>query len=189
MTNTNPPIVSIIGRSGVGKTTFLTKLIPEFKRRGYRVAVIKHRNPNGEHHVETDQPGKDTWKHFQAGADTVMLATAGQLALFHRCDQDPSPDKLIALLPEPVDLIFTEGYKQAGKPAIELVRAALGRELVGKPSTLIALVTDIPKDQLAVKPDLPRFGFDDTTSVADFLETHFSLLSLVESKAQPPAER
>ncbi|NOR83859.1 MAG: hypothetical protein GQ526_10255 [Ardenticatenales bacterium] len=68
----NPPIVSVIGRSVADKTTFLTLLIAELKARRNRLAIIKHHNRRG---IEIDQHGKDTWRHFQAGADAVIITT------------------------------------------------------------------------------------------------------------------
>ncbi len=180
MTESCPPIVSIIGQSGVGKTTFLTKLVAELKSRHHRVAVIKHHGHAG---VEIDRPGKDTWRHFQAGADTVVMATPDRIAIFGRLPHDLTPDETVSLLPVPVDLVLTEGYKRAGKPAIEVVRAAQGPELVGEPSQLIALVTD-----LRFELDLPHFRLDDAAGVADFLERRFNLRPAAED-TRPPAAR
>jgi len=162
-----PPIVSIIGKSGVGKTTFLTLLIAELKARHYRLAIIKHHSHAG---VEIDRPGKDTWRHFQAGADNVIMATPDRMAMYRRLSRDLAPDELASLLPEPVDLVITEGYKKAGQPAIEVARAARSKELIGDPAQLIALVTD-----LSFPLALPHFALDDAAGVADFLERWFSL--------------
>jgi molybdopterin-guanine dinucleotide biosynthesis protein B len=167
MTESCPPIVSIIGQSGAGKTTFLTKLVAELKARHHRVAVLKHHSHPG---VEIDRPGKDTWRHFQAGADAVVLATPDRIAIFGRLPRDLTPEEAASLIPTPVDLVLTEGYKRAGKPAIEVVRAAQGQKLIGEPGQLIALVTD-----LTFELDLPHFQLDDAAGVADFLERRFSL--------------
>jgi molybdopterin-guanine dinucleotide biosynthesis protein B len=180
MTESRPPIVSIIGQSGVGKTTFLTKLVAELKARHHRVAVIKHHGHVG---VEIDRPGKDTWRHFQAGADAVVMATPDRIAIFGRLPHDLTPDETASLLPVSVDLVLTEGYKRAGKPAIEVVRAAQSQELVGEPSQLIALVTD-----LRFELDLPHFRLDDAVGVADFLERQFSLRPAA-GDTPPPAAR
>ena len=86
------------------------------------------------------------------------------------------------MLPDPVDLVITEGFKQAGKPAIEVIRSAHNQELVGNPSLLIALVTD-QHYPLAI----PHFGLDDAVGVADFLENYFNLPQVV-SETLPPEE-
>ncbi|MCU0489929.1 MAG: molybdopterin-guanine dinucleotide biosynthesis protein B, partial [Anaerolineales bacterium] len=72
------PILSIIGKSNSGKTTLLEKLIPELRQRGYRVATIKHHAHAG---FEIDQPGKDTWRHAQAGSQVVVITAPDKLAL------------------------------------------------------------------------------------------------------------
>lgn len=176
----NPPIVSVIGRSGAGKTTFLTQLIAELKSRRYRLAVIKHHNRKG---VEIDQHGKDTWRHFQAGADAVIITAPDRMALYQHLSRDLTPDQAVDYLPHPVDLVITEGYKQAGKPAIEVVRAARSTELTGDPARLVALVTDL-RFSLAV----PHFSLDDAAGVADFLERRFHLTRAGEG-VQPREER
>jgi len=179
MKENSPPIISIIGRSGAGKTTFLTKLVAELKERGLRVAVIKHHSDEG---IEIDRPGKDTWRHFQAGADTVVMATPDRIAIFGRLPRDLSPDEAVDLLPVRVDVALTEGYKRAGKLAIEVVRAAHSQTLVGVPHQLIALVTD---GDLGL--DLPQYQLDDAVGVADFLQHRFNLRPAAED-TQPPRE-
>ena len=79
------PILSIVGKSGSGKTTLLEKLIAELKRRGYRVATIKHHAHPG---FEIDQPGKDTWRHAQAGSDHVVIAAPDKIASIRRLERD-----------------------------------------------------------------------------------------------------
>ncbi len=183
----HPPIVSVIGQSGSGKTTFLARLIAELKSRGYRVAVIKHHNHTG---VEIDRPGKDTWHHFQAGADVVMMATPDKLATYRRLTRDLTPDELAHLLPGPVDIVLTEGYKTAGKPAIEVLRAGHSTELVGRAGQWIALVMDAPIPWLAAgasrqaPAELPRFLLADAQGVADLLERRFSLVPAGPDAAQ-----
>jgi molybdopterin-guanine dinucleotide biosynthesis adapter protein len=195
--NPTPPIISIIGRSGAGKTTFLTKLVTELRRRGYRVAVLKHHRPKhltdtgqntgdsggtGSSHSTTessadssrvgfDIPGKDTWRHFQAGADTVIISGLDQMAMYHRLMHEPTPDELVRLLPGPVDIVLTEGYTSAGKPAIEILRTAQDRRPIATRARLIALVSDT-----GLTLDVPQFGLDDAKGVATFLERRFSLV-------------
>ncbi len=66
-----PPIVSVVGKSKSGKTTLIEKLIQELKSRGYRVATIKH-IPQG---VSFDEPGKDSWRHLQAGSEAASFSS------------------------------------------------------------------------------------------------------------------
>src|SRR5207249_4477106 len=72
------PIVCFVGRSNSGKTTLIERLIPELVQAGYRVATIKHAG----HGFNLDTEGKDSWRHKQAGASTVIVLSKGSLAMF-----------------------------------------------------------------------------------------------------------
>ena len=163
------PVVSVVGRGNVGKTTFLEKLIRELKRRGYRVAVIKHY----EHDFDIDQPGKDSWRLAQAGSDVAVIAAPQKMATVRRLQAELMLDEVIATLP-PVDIVLTEGYKQANKPKIEVVRQAVTCDLLFAPPGLIAAVTDVPLATTA-----PQFSLDDAGGVADLLEKQQGLTSLM----------
>lgn len=158
------PILSIVGKSNSGKTTLLEKLIPELKRRGYRIATIKHHSHPG---FEIDVPGKDTWRHAQAGSDHVVIAAPDRLASIRKLERELSLDEVAATIQD-VDLILTEGYKRAGKPALEVVRRAAGLELVSQPPQLLAVATDT-----ALEVQIPQFGLDDAASIAGWIETTF----------------
>ena len=159
-----PPIVSIIGKSKSGKTTLIEKIIPELKARGYRVGTIKHHSHPG---FEVDQPGKDTWRHAQAGSDHVVIAAPDKIASIRTLEQELSLDEIASRMTD-VDLIITEGFKRAGKPAIEVVRSPRGQEIMGDPTHLIAIATNIP-----LPIDLPQFELDDAASLVDFIEQQF----------------
>lgn len=162
--NTVVPVVSIVGRSNAGKTTFLEKLIRELKRRGYRVGTIKHY----EHDFDIDMPGKDSWRHAQAGSDVTVISSPQKLAFVRRVEAELSLDEIISLMP-PVDIVLTEGYKHEHKPKIEVWRGAAPHELLSVTDELIALVTDHPSDELPV----PQFCCDDAAGVADLLESRY----------------
>lgn len=115
------PVVSFIGRSNSGKTTYLEKLIPEMKRRGFKVAVIKH----DAHGFEMDRPGKDTWRHARAGADVVCIAAPGKMAMISRLEEQ-LPLRELARRIEGVDIILTEGFKAEALIKIEVLRRAAG---------------------------------------------------------------
>jgi molybdopterin-guanine dinucleotide biosynthesis protein B len=156
------PILSVIGKSGSGKTTLLEKLIPEFKRRGYHLATVKHHSHPG---FEIDQPGKDTWRHAQAGSDYVVIAAPDKLACIRRLERELSLDEIAADIQD-VDIILTEGYKRAGKPALEVVRAENGLELICDPQQLFAIASDTPLDTAT-----PVFDLEDITGVVDLIES------------------
>ncbi len=155
-----PPVISIVGRSQSGKTTFIEKLIPEFKSRGYTIGTIKH----SHHNPDIDRSGKDSSRHKAAGADTVIFHSPGTIAMV-RDDHAGEMDNLMGYFKD-VDLVITEGYKAGNKPKIEIVRSARHSEPLLKYDThLIAVVTDV---DLQLK--VPIFGFEDVVPLADLIE-------------------
>ena len=154
------PILSIVGRSGSGKTTLLEKIIVELKRRGYRLATVKHHAHSG---FEIDQPGKDTWRHAQAGSDLVIIAAPDKIASIRKLEQELTLDEIAAGI-DGVDIILTEGYKRAGKPALEVVRAEVSTKPICNPDQLVALVTDTELDT-----DVPQFHLQDVNQIVDFI--------------------
>lgn len=116
------PVVSVVGNSGSGKTIFLERLIPEMKDRGYKVATIKH----DAHNFEIDKPGKDSWQHRKAGAQTVILSSRTKMAMIKELDQEIDLDTLVQnyINNTDIDLVITEGYKTGDKPKIEIFRPA-----------------------------------------------------------------
>ena len=157
------PIISVVGKSGVGKTTFLEKLIAELKRRGHRVAAVKH----DVHGFEIDQPGKDSWRLAQAGSDSVVIASPQRLALIKRLDGEMPLSEIAALLTD-VDIILTEGYKRGDAPKIEVSRRERGGELLCVQDELVAIVSDQLFDL-----DVPQFGLDDAAGIVDLLKERF----------------
>ncbi len=159
----NIPIVSVVGLSGVGKTTALERLIAELKRRGYRVGTVKH----DTHGFEMDKPGKDSWRHAQAGSDAVVVSGPRKMALIRRVEQEMPLDEIVPLMGD-VDMVLTEGYKQGDKPKIEVTRLERGADLLCDAAELIALMTDHP-----VAMPVPQFDLDDAAGVVDLLERRY----------------
>jgi molybdopterin-guanine dinucleotide biosynthesis protein MobB len=157
------PVVCIVGTSGTGKTTVLEKLIAELKGRGYRVGTIKH----NVHGFEVDTPGKDSWRHAQAGSDVVVIASPGKLAVIERLERELTLDEVTARITN-VDLILVEGYKYSKKPKVEVFRRDIGHELLFPTDELVALVTDQPFDL-----DVPQFDPNDAAGLASLLEERF----------------
>ncbi|GFP23998.1 molybdopterin-guanine dinucleotide biosynthesis adapter protein, partial [Candidatus Hakubella thermalkaliphila] len=93
------PVFAIVGKTDSGKTTLLEKLVAELKKRGYRVGTVKH----DIHGFEVDHPGKDSWRHAQAGADTVAISSPQKLALIKKVDHDLKPDELVGEYFQDVD--------------------------------------------------------------------------------------
>ena len=162
------PVVSVVGNSGVGKTTLLEKLVRELKSRGYRVAAIKH----DAHNFQMDHPGKDTYRLAEAGSDAVIISAAGRLALLEKVEEERSLDDVVAMVSDRVDIVLTEGYRRAAAAKIEVSRRAFSSELVAPVDELMALVTDQQFDI-----DVPHFGLNDAAGVVDLLERRFSLIA------------
>ena len=158
------PILSIVGKSGSGKTTLLEKLIPELKRRGYRVGTIKHHAHPG---FEIDHPGKDTWRHAQAGSDHVIIVAPDKIASIRRLEHELSLDEIAATVVD-VDIILTDGFKRGGKPCLEVVRGEKGVDLVSEPGKLVVVATDTP-----VAVSVPQFGLNETEKVVDWIVATF----------------
>lgn len=156
-----PPVVSVVAKSGTGKTTFLEKLLPELKSRGLKVGLLKHHG----HATPFDAPGKDTYRLAQAGADVVIGASAVQVAIFRQENGSDDLDAVIARHGAGLDLLLTEGYKRGPYPKIEIHRAERSAELLCQPDELLALVSDTPWFL-----PVPQFGLDDVAGVADLLQ-------------------
>lgn len=159
------PVVSFIGYGNSGKTTFLTKVIAEVKRRGLKVAIVKH----DVHDFEMDKPGKDTWRHAQAGADIVCISSPQKMAFIKKVEQELTLDEIMQHI-QNVDIIFTEGFKQEHKPKIEVYRQASAQSPIGKRDDLLAVVSDIN-----LYDGIPHFGLDDEERLTEFIIIHFAL--------------
>lgn len=157
------PIVSVVGKSGSGKTTLLERLIPELKRRGHRVGTIKH----DAHSFDIDHPGKDTWRHAQAGSDHVVISSPERVASIRRIQQEITLEELAATMTD-VDIVVTEGYKRGGAPKIEVSRRERSEALICRQEELMAIASDQPFE-VAV----PQFGLNDTQGLADLIEERF----------------
>lgn len=158
-----PQIICIVGRSQSGKTTLIEKLIPVLKRKGYRIGTIKH-----SHHIfDFDKTGKDSWRHKDAGAEAVIIASPGKIAMV-KDDHQGTLESLLDYFDD-LDLVITEGYKGARQPKIEVVRAARHDDaLLRDDRHLVAVVTDADFD---IK--LPVFGLEDIDNLADFIVEKF----------------
>lgn len=160
-------VLSVVGKRDCGKTTLLEGLIPELKSRGYRVGTIKH----DVHGFEIDHEGKDTYKHFHAGADSVVIASDGKVALIKRLSSPLSLDELVQRYFDGADIVITEGYKAQDKPKIEVFRSTIhDKPLCTDEDNRIAIVTDVPLDD-----EVPQFDHGDWARIGDFVESYFDL--------------
>ncbi|CAN5695088.1 molybdopterin-guanine dinucleotide biosynthesis protein B [soil metagenome] len=145
-----PPVVSIVGKKNSGKTTLTVAVAAELKRRGVRVASVKH----GHHAFEIDQPGRDSWRHFHEGeVEAVLLVASGKLALVMRLhDEEPDPEALIRRFYADAgyDLVLVEGYKHGPFPKVEVFRRAIHERPIYDPGDaagaelFLGIVSDDP---------------------------------------------
>ena len=158
-------IFGLAGWSGSGKTTLLAAIIPELAARGLSVSTIKH----AHHDFDIDRPGKDSWRHRQAGAGEVMVASARRWALMHelRGAAEPTLDELVARL-SPVDIVIVEGYKRHPHPKLEVHRRSLGKPLLYLDDPhIVAIASDEP-----FAAPLPLLSLADPAAVAGFMLDH-----------------
>lgn len=148
-------LVVVCGPSGVGKTTLIEQLIAGLKARGQRVSVIKHAHQR----FDIDRPGKDSFRHREAGAAEVLLASSQRLALLREYDAEglPSLHDLVAEL-SPVDWVLAEGFKHADWPKIEVWRAALGQAPLYPDDPFVTTVATDAPDALPVATSRPVFA-------------------------------
>ena len=158
-------ILAVSGVKNSGKTTVITKLLPELKKRGLQVAVIKHDG----HDFEPDVPGTDSWKYAKAGADGTCVFSAGKYMVIKYAPA-PSVEELIKTFPG-AELILLEGFKYSEYPKIEVIRKGNSARLVCDPKNLLGIVTDYTSEELEWKDTcgIPFFGLEETERLADYI--------------------
>ena len=162
-------IFGLAGWSGSGKTTLLIRLLPELVRRGITVSTVKH----AHHGFDVDKPGKDSWKHREAGAHEVMVSSVNRWALMHetRGAAEATLDELLSHM-SPVDLVIVEGFKSHAHAKLEVHRPSLGKPLICDKDPLVAAIaSDAPLGEVR----LPQFRLDDIVGIAGFILEHCRL--------------
>ncbi|NDI12854.1 MAG: molybdopterin-guanine dinucleotide biosynthesis protein B [Rhodobacteraceae bacterium] len=161
-------IFGVTGWKNSGKTGLMERLITEFTARGLTVSSIKH----AHHSFDIDHPGRDSYRHRDAGARQVLLASRNRWALMHelRNEDEPSLGDLLKQL-LPVDLVLIEGYKRDRHPKIEAHRKETGQPLIApEDETIVAVASDT-----SVTIDRPVLDLNDTASIANFIAQHLKL--------------
>ena len=161
-------IFGFAGYSGSGKTTLIERLIPLFTARGLTVSLIKH----AHHTFEIDQPGKDSFRHRNAGCTEVLVSSSRRWALMHelRAAPEPSLEELVARM-SPCDLLLVEGFKREAIPKLEVYRAEVGEPLIHPhDSNIVACATDRHIDTA-----LPQFDLNAPSPIAEFIVRYTGL--------------
>ncbi len=152
-------VIGLAGWSGAGKTTLLTRVLPVLVAQGLKVSTIKH----AHHAFDMDVPGKDSWRHREAGASEVLVASSKRFALLHELRDEEEP-KLAQLLNHlsPVDLLIVEGFKFEAHPKIEVHRSGNEKPFLHPHDPhIVGLVTDSAREA-----SLPRAQLDDIPAIA-----------------------
>ena len=161
-------VFGLAGYSGAGKTTLIEALIPRFAARGISVSLIKHTH----HDFDVDRPGKDSYRHRQAGASEVMLVCDTRWAILHESRGEPEPSfaEQLARL-SPCDLVLVEGFKYSPIPKLEVHRPALGKPyLWPENADVIAVASDV-----ALDIPKPLLDLNDCDTIANFILEYVGL--------------
>ena len=161
-------IFGVTGWKNSGKTGLMERLITEFTARGLSESSIKH----AHHSFDIDHPGRDSYRHRDAGARQVLLASRNRWALMHelRDEDEPTLSDLLKQL-SPVDLVLIEGYKRDRHPKIEAHRKETGQPLIApEDETIVAVASDT-----SVSVDRPVLDLNDTAAIANFIAQHLEL--------------
>ncbi len=156
------------GWSGSGKTTLIEALIPLFVRAEVKVSLIKH----AHHEFDVDQPGKDSYRHRQAGCQEVLVSSVNRWVLMHELRGAPEPglEEQIARI-SPCDLLLIEGYKSYPLAKLEVYRADNKQAFLHPQDPyIVAVASDVPVDTA-----LPLFDLNDHAAIADFILRHCGL--------------
>jgi molybdopterin-guanine dinucleotide biosynthesis protein B len=160
-------VLGIAGWSGSGKTTLVTRLLPLLVARGLRVSTVKH----AHHDFDIDQPGKDSWRHRQAGASEVLISSSLRFALIHehRGAAELDLQRILARM-SPVDIVLVEGFKRELHPKIEVWRSAVGKPLLAANDPhIVAVATDNVRQGLPKDLSVPVLDLNDVEVVAEFV--------------------
>ena len=174
------PAIAFVGRQNSGKTVLLEKLIARLSDRGLAIGTLKHHSHPG---FDFDIPGKDSWRHAQAGSRLSVVSAPDKIAIVRQLDSPLPLDTTLAAMIElsaassgsrSLDAILVEGFRHSDLPTVELFRAAnpkdAERELDTANRNVIAVVTDIERIiAAAAAQNIPSFAFEQTEEWAEFL--------------------
>ena len=156
-------VMGIVGWSGSGKTSLVVEVLPILKRHGLKVSTMKH----AHHRFDVDKPGKDSFRHREAGASEILVVTSSRWVLMHESREEPEPsiESLIERM-TPVDLLLVEGFKTHHHPKLEIHRPSEGKPLMctGDPE-IVAVACDVALEGLPV----PVLDLNDPEGIARFI--------------------
>ncbi len=151
-------IISIVGKKNAGKTTLIKTLIPELKERGYRVGTLKYNIKE----FKIDHEGKDTYKYYHLGADSIALTSQDEIAVIKRVTDPPGTSEFIAKYLNDVNIVLIEGYRGGDYPRIKIVDSKETKIDSNDPDNELILI----RGDLETK----HFSTEDTNKALDFIE-------------------
>ena len=159
-------VIGFSGYSGSGKTTLVEQVIARLRLAGKRVSVVKH----AHHAFDIDHDGKDSWRHRQAGAFEVVVASNRRLAKIreYEVQAEPTVHQLLAELYE-CDWALVEGFKHADLFKIEVWRAATGKPAQYPNDPFVVAICTDSADRLPEPTGLPVLDLNDAAAVTEFL--------------------
>ena len=153
------PVIGFVGYSNSGKTLVVSSMIKILSGRGYRVASLKH----ASHGYDMDIPGKDSWQHYESGAEKVVVVGPSSFTFRQRCAAPPTLNYILSMVND-VDIILLEGFKTEPVPKVVIIREEVQTERIEINSEALAVVSD-----MAFKLDIPLFSFNQLDLLADYL--------------------
>jgi molybdopterin-guanine dinucleotide biosynthesis protein B len=159
--------VAIVGASKSGKTTVIEGLVDYLVRAGYRVGTVKHT----AHSHRFDTPGKDSYRHRQAGALLTIAVSDEEVALFAKPEL-MAFRQLQDMTDQQIDIWIIEGERRADRPKI-LVTRHLEKLSDGMPENIVATIGPERPGEVS-----PHFEMDDYAGLGSFVTT----TALVEKK-------
>ena len=174
----NPcPAIAFVGRHNSGKTTLIEKIICELTNRGFDVGSVKHHTHGN---FEIDVPGKDSWRHKQAGASEVVIASPCKIALVKDIEEEVECSQIVESMTGH-DIIIVEGYRQSDIPYIEVMRndnprdVEFSKKFIGANDSPVAVVSDIVDVRdFCKKENIKCFGLDDVSNICDYLQKYYA---------------
>ena len=151
-------IISIVGKKNAGKTTLIRTLIPELKERGHRVGTLKYNIKE----FKIDHEGKDTYKYYHLGADSIALTSQDEIAVIKRVTDPPGTSEFIAKYLNDVNIVLIEGYRGGDYPRIKIVDSKETKIDSNDPDNELILI----RGDLETK----HFSTEDTNKALDFIE-------------------
>lgn len=175
------PVLGFAAYSGTGKTTLIEKIVFELKKKGLRIAVVKHDG----HDFDIDHEGKDSWRFSRAGADISIVASARKIAYIEQCTT--ALPQVLSMV-HGVDLILVEGYKHEPISQIGICRRETGKGFAAGLERYVAVVTDLEERELLEMGNdgirRPRFSFDEAEAIAEFIVKHKESFTRVQVKSE-----